>query len=299
MKAFDKDNDPVALHLAQAAGIIRRDIFDHENKESEGFFASKCQARSVQASLKALISMTLDKPCPKKTDSFDEVSATTASLSISQIISFNCVKKRTASTTEDKPRITVRHNRNRETPLSTYIGLKIYVETRSRSLIDAMSKMRLSLSYDRVMSISTDAANSVCSHFEKDSVVCPPKLRKDLFTTGALDNIDHNPRATTAKDSFHGTAISLVQHSTSDRENCRNVRKVNVIDESIVKHKSVQELPEYYTSVQPIVFKNNDPFIPKVIGPVMPLRDDDESSLSKDLVHFWLNNVSPIFETMN
>lgn len=164
-----------------------------------------------------------------------------------------------------------------------------------------MSKMRLFISYDRVMSISTDAANSVCSHFEKDSVMCPPKLRKDLFTTGALDNIDHNPRATTAKDSFHGTAISLVQHSRSDRENCGNVRKVNVIDESIVKHRSVQELPEYYTlSVQPIVlFKNNDPFIPKVIGPVMPLRDDNEPSLSKELVHVWLNNVSPIFETMN
>lgn len=165
----------------------------------------------------------------------------------------------------------MRHNRNRETPLPTYIRLRIYAETRSRSLIDEMSKMRLPTSYDRVMSISTDVANSVCSHFEKDSVVCPPKLRKDLFTSGALDNINHNPGATTAKDSFHGTAISPVQHCTSDRENCRNVRKVNIIYESIVKHRSVQELPEYYTSVRPIVFKNNDPLIPKVIGPVMPL----------------------------
>lgn len=49
------------------------------------------------------------------------------------------------------------------------------------------------------------------------------------------------------------------------------MRKVNIIDESIVKYRSVQELPEYYTSVRPIVFKNNDPLIPKVIGPVMPL----------------------------
>lgn len=90
-----------------------------------------------------------------------------------------------------------------------------------------------------------------------------------------------------------------MQHCTRDRENCGNVRKVNVIDESIVKHRSVQELPEYYRSVQPIVFKNNDPLIPKVIGPVVLLRGDNESSLSKELVHVWLNNVSAIFETMN
>ncbi|KAI8487001.1 hypothetical protein Bbelb_352610 [Branchiostoma belcheri] len=36
-----------------------------------------------------------------------------------------------------------------------------------------------------------------------------------LFTTAAVDNIDHNPSSTTAKDSFHGTAISLLQHPNS------------------------------------------------------------------------------------
>ena len=128
--------------------------------------------------------MILDGPSSSKTDSFDEVSATTTSLSISQIISFKCVKKRTINTTEEKPKQAVRHNRDRETPLPTFIGLKIYAETRSRSLIDAMSKMGLSISYGRVMSISTDAANSVCSRFEQDGVVCPPNLREDLWSAG-------------------------------------------------------------------------------------------------------------------
>ena len=32
------------------------------------------------------------------------------------------------------------------------------------------------------------------------------------FTTAAIDNIDHNPSSTTAKESFHGTGISLLQH---------------------------------------------------------------------------------------
>ena len=43
---------------------------------------------------------------------------------------------------------------------------------------------------------------------------CPPKLRRGLLTTGAVDNIDHNPSSTTAKDSFHCTGISLMQHQS-------------------------------------------------------------------------------------
>lgn len=159
--------------------------------------------------------MILDGPCSSKSDVFDEVSANTATLSISQLISFNCVKRCSTSITDDsKP--AMRHNREREMPLPIYAGLKIHAETRNRGLIDTMNKMGLSISYDRVMSISTDAANSVCARFKQDGVVCPPKLRRNLFTTGALDNIDHNPSATTAKDSFHGTAISLTQHPTDN-----------------------------------------------------------------------------------
>ena len=48
--------------------------------------------------------------------------------------------------------------------------------------------------------------------------MCPTELRKGLFTTSAMDNIDHNPSATTATTSFHGTSISLFQHPTSDSD---------------------------------------------------------------------------------
>lgn len=42
------------------------------------------------------------------------------------------------------------------------------------------------------MQISTNLGNSVCAQFEEEGVVCPPKLRQSLFTTGNVDNIDHN-----------------------------------------------------------------------------------------------------------
>ena len=89
----------------------------------------------------------------------------------------------------------------------------------------------------------------------------------------------------------HGTAISLVQHPTSN--NCGKERSVNVIDENMPKQRRVQDLPDYYTNVQPVVLKNSDPVVPKLIGPVMPPLDDKVSSfITKELN--WLNNVKSL-----
>ena len=101
--------------------------------------------------MKALISMILDGPCSHKADSFDELSANTDSLSISQLTSFNCVKRRATNATDDDSKTGLRQNREQETPLPIYFGLKICAESRSRGLIDTMNKMGLSISYDRVM----------------------------------------------------------------------------------------------------------------------------------------------------
>ena len=51
--------------------------------------------------------------------------------------------------------------------------------------------------------------------YELENVVCPPTMRGNLFTTVAVDNINHNSSSTTAKHSFHGTNISLLQHKMS------------------------------------------------------------------------------------
>ncbi|CAB4017250.1 Hypothetical predicted protein [Paramuricea clavata] len=162
-----------------------------------------------------------------------------------------------------------------------YIGLKIHVETRSRTLIDTLF---------RVMSISADAANSVWHRFEQDGLVCPPKQRRDLFCTAALDNIDHNPSATTAKDSFHGTAISVVQHITT--ENHGTERGINVINEDIPRQKTVRELPGAYRNVPPAVLKDKGPVFPKSIGPVMP-PTQDQDAITRNIN--WLENVKLLY----
>jgi len=88
----------------------------------------------------------------------------------------------------------------------------------SRGLVDTLFNLGLCVSYDRLLQITSDIANGVCQRFRMEEVVCPPKLYNGLFTTGAVDNIDHNPSSATAKDSFHGTGISCSIHHTHKAE---------------------------------------------------------------------------------
>ena len=104
---------------------------------------------------------------------------------LSQLVIFNSVKL--SSSHNDG----VRHNVDGET----------HAATRKKYLIDKLHKLGLSISYDHVLQISTDLANSVCRLYE-EGVVCPPNLKMNIFTTAAVDNTDHNPSSTTASDSF-------------------------------------------------------------------------------------------------
>ena len=96
----------------------------------------------------------------------------------------------------------------------TYVGLMLHAETRKRGLVDKLFSLGLSISYDRVLRLSAQMENSVCQLYHIEQVVCLPTLRSNVFTTAAVDNIDHIPSVTTAKTSFHGTGISLLQHPT-------------------------------------------------------------------------------------
>ena len=117
-----------------------------------------------------------------------------------------------------RPTVSVRHSVVQETPVPTYIVLMLHTHTRKRELIDNMAHMGLSTSYDRVLRLSTQMGNKVCQQFHHEQAVCPPKLRGNVFTTAAVDNIDHNPSSTTAKKSFHSTEISLFQHPSFAEE---------------------------------------------------------------------------------
>ena len=119
--------------------------------------------------------------------------------------------------------------------------MKIHGVTRSRTLIDPMFDLGICTSYDRLLSLSAELAYSVCARFESDNIVCPPKFKDGLFTTGGIEHIDHNPNSTSAKGSFYGTAISL-QHPT--REVSGNERPMVTLDTGCPVHNSSKRIAQ-------------------------------------------------------
>lgn len=106
-----------------------------------------------------------------------------AQLSICQLIVFNSLLRRKKQTPM------TRHNKSREPPLPVYLGVFLHNKTRKRELVDTLYELGLSVSYDRVLEISTDLGTKICKYYDSLNTVCPPQLKKGVFTTSAMDNI--------------------------------------------------------------------------------------------------------------
>ena len=114
-------------------------------------------------------------------------------IAIEQLLQYNCYNKCTYGAT------THRHSKDRPNPFAVYIGMTVCWKTQKRQLIDMIHENGISISYDMtVLDVSALLGESVVNQYVADGVECPPSLRKGLFTTSAMDNIEHNPTATTA-----------------------------------------------------------------------------------------------------
>ncbi|KAJ3609603.1 hypothetical protein NHX12_024123 [Muraenolepis orangiensis] len=108
--------------------------------------------------------------------------------------------------------------------------MSIYAKTRKRKLVEMLSEHGICISYDRVLEISAQLGDATVSKYVEDGVVCPPVLRKGLSTTSTMDNIDHNPTATTANSSFHGTSVCFPAPGKGDKGEERGQLKFSQSD---------------------------------------------------------------------
>lgn len=131
----------------------------------------------------------------------------------------------------------------------------MYAKTQQWQLTDMLHEKGISTSYERVLEVSALLGESVVNQYEVDGVACTPILRKGLFTTSAMDNIDHNPTATTANTSFHGTSISMFQHPTLNNGG-EIWQPFHLWDNRANK---VPEIPESFYNIQPAFFNKKNP----------------------------------------
>ena len=77
----------------------------------------------------------------------------------------------------------------------------------------------LNISYKCIKSIQRCIKNQLCSKYLAKDILCPPKLQMRLFTSAAIDNIDHNESSIIATTSFHWTSITIFQHTDHPVQN--------------------------------------------------------------------------------
>ena len=164
--------------------------------------------------------------------------------------------------------------------------------TRKKELVYRLSHLGLSIFYDRLLQLSAQMGNNVCQQFHREQVVCPQKMRGEVFTTAAVDNIDHNPSATTSKDSFHGTAISLIQHPSYTGEGV-NQSIVVALESGDAWCKTVAPLPDYHTDVPPVTSSIKKSPVPAA-GVASLTRGDFKQQTDEEFQ--WRGNAKQVLE---
>ena len=227
------------MKQSEAAKILCCDIFSKGNNEFDGTLSANCQQDFSPQSLKSFVDNLLQGNKINSLHTHLEPST----LTISQMIVHNSMKRlrQDTNTTE------MHRAKSRESPLGIYLGMLVHAYTRKKRLVDKLYELGISISYKRVMELSTMIGNRVLRQYDSERLVCPPTLRLNVFTTAALDNIDHNPSSTTSEGSFHGTGISLFQHLTPESEGLKPEFK-----ETNTNNKKLLDLPSVYADVCPV-----------------------------------------------
>ena len=235
-----KDNTSTEVSiLFKAAKILRKDCLRLKQTFTGSFSESNSESVELPTTLSSFLHTLLEG-----SDILQEPSNKSKIVtSIGHQIIYNSVGRKSSN-----PERIPRHIRDRETPSVIYMAMKLYLKSGSKSVLDVMHQRGLCISYDRLLVLSTDIANSVIAHWENLGVVVPPQAVKNVFTTGAFDNIDHNPSSTTAKSALHGTCISIHQHNfSSNTQQTENI--IDILNSDEMGQKHVRSLPSSYKTL--------------------------------------------------
>ena len=111
-------------------------------------------------------------------------------------------------------------------------------------MVQLLHTLGCSISYGRVLEIENELSSAACQSYLDEGAVTPSILE---LNPSDLDNIDHNPSATTTERSFHGPGISLMQMQT-----VLNPAISRPTDEIVPEPMKDSKLPEYHKQVQPL-----------------------------------------------
>ena len=106
-----------------------------------------------------------------------------------------------------------------ETPLNIGSGIAFYHATRSKKLVNFLSDLNVSASYQKVIGIKKNIAQSVLKRrTENDNVFIPLIISVERPITFAIDNTDLKIDTPDGKYQLHGTATVVYQQKSEDEQ---------------------------------------------------------------------------------
>ena len=145
-----------------------------------------------------------------------------------------------------------RHSPNRAPPVAVYTSLKIYSVVRSRNIIDHLIKLRLCISYHRLL------CKRMRECYLQFKCFFPNILKIGLFIVMLKDNIDVNAKSNFVKSHFHGTSVSVVQWLCDD-DHGTDFSEIELQDELTFPPKKLTLLPIEYSHVKHLLNKSSRP----------------------------------------
>ena len=104
-------------------------------------------------------------------------------------------------------------------PLQVGVGLLAHQQMRSKSVIDVLHELGVSVNYARILRIETKLAQAVLSNSSENNIFIPPKLCKGQFFCVCVDNSNFSEDTPDGKNTLHATAMVVFQRKrTKDHE---------------------------------------------------------------------------------
>ena len=131
--------------------------------------------------------------------------------------------------------------------------------------------------------------NKASKLYSEEDAILPINLRKDLFTTAAVDNINVNQKFLAALTSLHGTAASLNHHL--DKSNTGVERTIpnplpseKVVSQLLLKYTEVEtcNLPSYLE-----ILREYELSRPLVFDKLQSITDEDQHWLNYSECTSW------------
>lgn len=284
VQRYKENEDEEAIHLMRAAQLVRKEIASY-SYEFDGTFSEASEKNSVPPKLLQLINFILFGSVINSNSTMTIGVQENMALSMSQLLIYNSFQS-------SKGLKKLRHYSRKETPLPIFLSIYMHSKTRSREVVDQLHQHGLGISYQRLQDISQGIGQAAMDSYTEQNVVCPVRSKSNILTGGTIDNIDVDYKSTLAQDSFHGTALCLLQFPTDEKPG----EDRHIIGNSpIVKPKTkLGPLLPSYSIVPSVSLVNKQPKVPLTIEKVSPTQY--EIPTARESEESWLHRVESLIE---